>query len=89
MCSCLLFYIATTQPGYCSDGRCEHFPGEFDEFYAFAPLVSFLWWMSVFTFPLLATQTCVSLKTFGHVIKLMLYFRYALTFGYHYVDACV
>jgi hypothetical protein len=33
MCSfLLLFYIASTQPGCCSDGRFEDFPGEFDGF---------------------------------------------------------
>jgi hypothetical protein len=26
------FYIASTLPGCCSDGRFEDFPGEFDEF---------------------------------------------------------
>jgi hypothetical protein len=32
MCSSFLFYIASTQPGCCSDGHFEDFPGEFDEF---------------------------------------------------------
>jgi hypothetical protein len=28
----VVIYIASTQPGCCSDGRFEDFPGEFDEF---------------------------------------------------------
>jgi hypothetical protein len=33
LCSCLLlFYIASTQPGCCSDERFEDFLGVFDEF---------------------------------------------------------
>jgi hypothetical protein len=55
------FYIASTLPDCCSDGRFEDFPGDFDGFQAFVlQLAACGGLLHVFLFPLLATRTVVS-----------------------------
>jgi hypothetical protein len=39
----VVLLYASTQPGCCSDGHFEDFPGEFGGFYASVPPVSCLW----------------------------------------------